>query len=201
MAAFSHTPSSSRTNHQSTSFATAPNGPSSHPQLYPIPSVRAPLPAMVSHMKTSPPADTTQMSTLPSLPIPELHPSLTQPSTQYVHPTCLGTQLSSSKLYGNESRNEASLYYNYLNSNSHQLPQPVNNVYRLNGNYPGGMGSMQQEFARMVSFCTSCSSFTNFYRPILCFCALVSEITYRFLYFKSDSYLSFERRGFGVNQS
>ncbi|VDN27106.1 unnamed protein product [Gongylonema pulchrum] len=91
------------------------------------------------------------MSSLPSL-VEERQAFLTQLSGMPCTDTAVfATQHSADKV---AHRNETGgLRHKRPCARRQQLPQPhpqsVSDYYRLNGSYPGGMGSMQQEFAQM----------------------------------------------------
>ncbi|VDK65559.1 unnamed protein product [Onchocerca ochengi] len=52
--------------------------------------------------------------------------------------------------YRNNARSEIGLSHNFPVPNKQSKSQPLNDHYQMNGNYPGGIGSLQQEFARMT---------------------------------------------------
>ncbi|MCP9265715.1 Protein transport protein Sec24B [Dirofilaria immitis] len=69
-------------------------------------------------------------------------------SAQYLPPAF--TQPVISVAYRSNARNEIGLHHSFPFSDKHSQSRPLNDHHQMNGNYSGGMGSLQQEFARMT---------------------------------------------------
>lgn len=72
-----------------------------------------------------------------------------------------GFNVNSETLLATSNR-EANEQYHFLNDGTNMLLQA--NHHQINGNYPGGMGSMQQELAKMVCCIVSIHYILKYYQ-------------------------------------
>ncbi|VDN82098.1 unnamed protein product [Brugia pahangi] len=98
------------------------------------------------------PVDATPISVVPpqsysSLPDQDNKSDSVVSCGYYLPPTSM--QPLTSVAYRNNTKNEIGLHHSFGVLNKHSQSQLSNDHYQMNGNYPGGMGNLQQEFARM----------------------------------------------------
>ncbi|CAG9530556.1 unnamed protein product [Cercopithifilaria johnstoni] len=148
---YNYKPSCSMTHHQVNSVRTNPFGQNDtafQPQLLPNFST-APFSSTIQQVDASAPisAIPPQTSSFPCLPDQDTNPDSVVTGAQYLPPA--SAELLTKVAYRSNARNEIGLHHSFPILNKHSQPQLLNDHYLMNGNYPGGVGSLQQEFARM----------------------------------------------------
>ncbi|VBB27706.1 unnamed protein product [Acanthocheilonema viteae] len=147
---YSYKPSCSMTNHQVNSVRINPfeqGDVTFQPQLLPNFST-APFSSMIQSVDTSAPTSAVPPQTsFPCLPDHDINSDSVVTCAQYL--PLASTEPLTSVAYRSNARNEVDLHHNFPALSKHSQQQPLNDNFQMNGNYPGGMGSLQQEFARM----------------------------------------------------
>lgn len=149
---YNYAPSCSVTHHQVNSTRTNPTEQSDtifQPQLLPNFST-APFSSAIQPVDTSAPISAVPPQASSFSCLSDQHTNLSSVVTyaQYLPPA--STQPFTSMAYRSNTKNEIGSHHNFPNLDKHSQSQQLNDHYQMNGNYPGGMGSLQQEFARMV---------------------------------------------------
>uniref|UniRef100_A0A915PQB6 Uncharacterized protein n=1 Tax=Setaria digitata TaxID=48799 RepID=A0A915PQB6_9BILA len=141
--AYSYAPSCSVAHCQSNNVHTnlSVQNHSTFQPLVPNISAASILPDACAPASVAPP----QTSSFSSLPFPNTNTDSVVTCTQHLPPSF--TQPVMSIASRSNARNEISLHHSFPTLNKYS--QPLKGHYRMNGNYPGGMGSLQQEFAQM----------------------------------------------------
>uniref|UniRef100_A0A1I8E8P3 Sec23/Sec24 trunk domain-containing protein n=1 Tax=Wuchereria bancrofti TaxID=6293 RepID=A0A1I8E8P3_WUCBA len=116
------------------------------PQLLPNFSA-APFLSTVFPVDASPISVVPPLSYFSSLPDQDNKSDSVATCGHYLPPTSM--QPLTSVAYRDNTKNEIGLHHSFPVLNKHSQSQLSNDHYQMNGNYPGGMGNLQQEFARM----------------------------------------------------
>ncbi|EFO26433.2 Sec23/Sec24 trunk domain-containing protein [Loa loa] len=148
---YNYPPSCSVTHHLVNSVRTNPVGQSDtsfQPQMLPNFST-TPFSSTILPLDAPAPISAVplQASSFSCLPDQDTNPDSVVSYAQCLPP--VSTQPLTSVAYRSNARNESDLLHNFPIINKHSQSQLLNDHYQMNGNYPGGMGSLQQEFAKM----------------------------------------------------
>ncbi|VDO31004.1 unnamed protein product [Onchocerca flexuosa] len=148
---YHYTPSCSVTHNQMNNIWTNPAVQSDttvQPELLPSFST-APFSSSIMPVNASAPVSAVPLQTSFSYQSDRnTNPDSVVTCAQYLPPSSIPPLTSVA--YRNNGRNEIGLPHSFPVPNKHSKSQQLNDHYQMNGNYPGGMGSLQQEFARMT---------------------------------------------------